>query len=105
MSSTKLVRAAIYCRVSTIGQEMDGTSLQSQEEHCRRYAAEQGYAVDEAHTYRETHTGAELWERTQLTALRGAVKRGEVAVVVAHAIDRLSREQAHLYILADEFER
>ena len=28
---------AIYCRVSTEGQEQDGTSLQTQLEACRKY--------------------------------------------------------------------
>ena len=35
-------RAAKYCRVSTVGQEADGTSLVTQEAHCRSYAVEQG---------------------------------------------------------------
>ena len=98
-------RAAVYCRVSTEGQGRDGTSLASQEEACRRYAAELGYAVDERHVYREAHTGAELWERPRLSALREAVRRREVRAVVSYAIDRLSREPAHLYILDDEFTR
>lgn len=31
------MKAAIYCRVSTEGQERDGTSLQTQMEACRKY--------------------------------------------------------------------
>lgn len=96
--------AAIYCRVSTNTQE-DGTSLDTQEAACRRYAAERGYAVTNPLVYREVYTGSELWERPQLAAMREAVRRGEVAAVIAYAVDRLSREQAHLYILDDETER
>lgn len=44
-------------------------------------------------------------ERPRLTELRAAAKRGEVAVVVAYAVDRLSRKQAHLAIVADELEQ
>jgi len=35
-------RAAIYCRVSTAGQEAEGSSLATQEARCRAFAAEQG---------------------------------------------------------------
>src|SRR5690348_17225570 len=45
--------AALYCRVSTGKQEDEGTSLASQEERCRAYAAEHGYAVGEGQVYRE----------------------------------------------------
>ena len=87
-------RAAIYVRVSTTTQEDGGTSLATQEERCRQYAASRGY--DFALFFRETHTGVELWERPQLTALRDAVRHDQVDVVVAYAIDRLSRDPVHL---------
>jgi site-specific DNA recombinase len=85
-------RAALYPRVSSRGQEEEGTSLGTQEQRCREYAAARGYVVDEEHVYREVHTGTELWERPQLAKMREAVRRREVDVVVAFAIDRLSRE-------------
>jgi site-specific DNA recombinase len=52
--------------------------------------------------YREKHTGVELWERPQLTRLREAVRRHEVDVVVAHSIDRLSRDPTHLGVIISE---
>ncbi len=88
-------RALIYVRVSTAGQE-DGTSLETQEAQCRRYAAEHGYTVDDADVYREVHTGTELWERRQLQQLRERVRRREIDVVIAYAIDRLARDPVHL---------
>lgn len=100
---TPLQSAAIYCRVSTSGQE-DGSSLETQVAACRQFAAEQGYAVDPTHVYCEVHTGAEL-DRPKLRALREAVRAGEVKVLIAFALDRLSREQAHLYILDHECAR
>jgi site-specific DNA recombinase len=95
--------AAIYVRVSSKGQE-DNYSLETQEAACRTYAAERSYRVDDARIYREVHTAAELWERPQLTALRAALRGGEFSAVICFAVDRLSREQAHLYILDDEAE-
>jgi predicted site-specific integrase-resolvase len=68
-------KAAIYVRVSTEKQEREGTSLGSQEAACRAYATAQGYQVDEAHIYREVHTGSELYERQRLAALRDLARR------------------------------
>src|SRR5436190_15226293 len=96
-------RAAIYVRVSTASQE-EGTSLESQEAACRAYAAEHGYDIDEARVYVEVHTGAELWERPRLTRLREAVREGVVDVVVAYALDRLSRDQRHVTLILAEAE-
>ena len=39
------MKAAIYCRVSTEGQEQDGTSLQTQLEACRKYCQARRYEV------------------------------------------------------------
>jgi site-specific DNA recombinase len=99
------VNAAIYVRVSTAGQEADGTSLDTQEAACRAYAVEHGYTVAERNIYRETHTGAELWERPRLSALREAVRAEALDAVIVYALDRLSRKQAHVAIIADECER
>lgn len=95
-------RAAIYVRVSSEKQE-DNFSLPTQEDACREYAEARGFRV--AETYREVYSGAALWERPQLAVLRDRVRRGEIDVVIAYAIDRLSRKQTHLAIVADECER
>src|SRR5262245_53372619 len=89
-------QAAIYGRVSPVGQEEDGTSLATQEAHCRTYAAAHGYRVDEMHVYRDVYTGTELWERPRLTALREAIRQHAITGVIAYAIDRLSRDPVHL---------
>lgn len=95
------LRAAIYARVSTDRQE-DGSSLQTQEEGCRKAAAERGFVVDEEHVYRETFSGMHLWERPQLTALREAIRQRLIDVVLVHSIDRLARNTAHLWIVLEE---
>ena len=94
--------AAIYCRVSTLAQEEEGTSLDTQEERCRQYAIAKGYQVAEPHVYRETHTGAELWERPRLTLMRQALRQKEVQAIIAYAIDRLSRDPVHLGVIISE---
>jgi site-specific DNA recombinase len=95
-------RAALYVRVSSSSQEEDGTSLATQERRCRDYASERGYAVDEAHVYREVYSGVELWERPQLTALRQAFRDQAFEVVVVFALDRLSRDPVHLGVVLSE---
>ena len=95
------MRAAIYCRVSSTGQE-DNSSLETQEVACRAYAAEHGYVVVESHVYREVYSGAELWDRPKLSALRAAGRERAVNVVVCYAIDRLSRDPVHLGVIVSE---
>jgi site-specific DNA recombinase len=95
-------RAALYPRVSGKSQEEDGTSLGTQEARMRAYARSKGYTVDDAHVLPEVHTGTELWERPLLTKLREFVRRRDVDVVIAYAIDRLSRDPVHLGVILAE---
>jgi site-specific DNA recombinase len=100
---TRPLRAAIYTRVSSAKQGEEGTSLETQEQACRAYAEARGYEV--AVVYRETHTGADLFERAQLTRLRDAIRGGDIDVVIVYALDRLSRNQAHLGFIYTESDR
>lgn len=102
MAASTTLRAAIYCRVSTDGQE-ENASLPTQEAACRAYAAERGYSVAEVYT--DVHSGFELWERPRLTILREAIRQGGLDAIICHALDRLSRRQVHTAILIDECER
>src|SRR5215211_3190093 len=100
-STDRSKRVAIYCRVSSAGQE-ENSSLDTQEATCRSYAAQQGWDI--AGVYREVFTGAELFDRPQLGRLRESVRAGEADVVLAYALDRLSRNQAHLGFLLSEWD-
>src|SRR4051812_31338836 len=104
VAPTPALRAAIYVRVSSVSQEQDGTSLQTQGAACRAYALAHGYSVDDADVYREVFTGVELWERPQLSRLRDVTRRHEVGVVIAYAIDRLARDPVHLGVVLSEAE-
>jgi len=56
--------AALYSRVSSKPQDdEDKTSLATQEAGERAWAQANGWLVDARFTYRERHTGEELWER------------------------------------------
>jgi site-specific DNA recombinase len=94
-------RVAIYCRVSSAGQE-ENSSLDTQEAGCRSYARKHGWDI--AGVYREVFTGTELFDRPQLGRLRESVRAGEAEIVLAHALDRVSRNQAHLGFLLSEWD-
>ena len=94
-------RAGLYMRVSTLHQE-DGSSLQTQEEGCRRAAIERGYVVEEAHVYHDIESGRILFERPQVIALREAIHRHLIDVVLIYDLDRLMRDQDFLAMLFAE---
>jgi DNA invertase Pin-like site-specific DNA recombinase len=90
--------AAVYVRVSTDEQE---GSLESQERACRAEAAKRGLDVAAVYTD-EGYSGGTL-DRPALVELRAAVGAGEVAVVIVFSVDRLSRRQADVLALLEEF--
>ncbi len=96
-----ITRCVVYCRVSTDAQERDGTSLDTQERACREYAADEGWTVVEM--VRDTASGFSL-ERPGLDRVREYARTGKVDVVLAFALDRLSRKQTHVAILAEEMD-
>ena len=75
-------RTAIYIRVSTGRQEETGTSLGTQEERCLEYCIDQKYHTGRKLIYREVWTGAEYYERPELTRLREDAKKGLFDVVI-----------------------
>ena len=94
-------RAGLYARVSTSRQE-DNSSLSTQEQSCRAHCGDRGYEV--VGSWTDVHTGADVFGRPGLSALREAVRARQLDVVVAHALDRLSRSQAHVGLLLTECE-
>ncbi|MDP9366988.1 MAG: recombinase family protein [Chloroflexota bacterium] len=97
------MRAAIYVRVSDQKQE-DGTSLDTQEEACRKFAADQGWTVTEGHIYREVYSGAYL-DRPQFDRLRAAIDRRELDRVVVWHSDRFGRDPDERVYLRVEAKR
>ena len=96
------MKGAIYCRVSTEGQEQDGTSLQTQLEACREYCQSRGYEV--GYELSEAWSGLSL-ERAKLAELRELVRSDRIDVVVVYSLDRFSRDPVHGVILMQELEK
>ena len=95
-------RAIVYSRVSTDAQERDGTSLDTQDRACLEYTRERGWPVLES--IRDAASGFTL-DRPGIERLRVLLRQGAVDVVVAYAVDRLSRNQNHIGVLFDEVEQ
>lgn len=94
-------RCLIYARVSDQKQEDDGTSLDSQLERCRAYAADRGWTV--VGEWREVWSGFDR-RRPHLDAVRDRIRSRSADVLLCYALDRLSRNQTDMAIIADECE-
>jgi len=84
------MNAVIYCRVSSRDQ-VDGTSLESQEAACREYA--HGHRLNVARVFIEQGESAKFADRTQLLALLDFVrsKTNHVSVLLVWKVDRFAR--------------
>ncbi|MEE3005910.1 MAG: recombinase family protein [Chloroflexota bacterium] len=95
------LRAVVYSRVSTDAQEHDGTSLDTQERASQEYVAGNGWIPMES--IRDTASASSL-DRPGIERLRLLLRQGSVDMIVAYAVDRLSRNQNHIGVLFDEVE-
>ena len=93
---TQPLRAAVYCRTAVAGRSTAGPGhdprLAAQEAACRAHATVRGWTV--VGVYAEVAPGTAAAGRPALTQLREAMHRGEVDVLLVHAVDRLSRDHA-----------
>ena len=104
MSETKIIKAVIYCRVSSKRQETDGTGLDSQATTCGEYARYRGYTV--VRKFEDGRSG-KFASRPGMKAMLAYLRehRKERFVVVIDDISRLARDiRAHLK-LRDEIAR
>jgi len=93
------IRAALYARYSSDLQS--ATSIDDQLRICREQAAREGWQVTSI--YKDAAvSGASLILRTGIQALLRDARAGKVDIVLAEAMDRLSRDQADIAILYRE---
>ncbi|SVE16750.1 uncharacterized protein METZ01_LOCUS469604, partial [marine metagenome] len=84
------MRAVIYARYSSDLQSE--TSIDDQVRLCRERAERDGMAVTEVYSDYAI-SGGTLNNRPGMLALMDAAKQGEFDVVIAEALDRISRDQ------------
>ena len=82
------MRAAIYLRVSTRSQGEEGTSLDTQEDECLRFAKERGCEVPLDFILREVASGADS-NRPLLSQVRQLAREGHIDCLIVYQPDRL----------------
>ncbi len=93
--------AAIYARVSTPGQQEDGTSLETQVAACLESAREQGDSVPPEYILQEQASGADS-NRPLLVKLRQLVRDRKIETIFIYRLDRLSRDTTDIFTLWEE---
>src|SRR6188472_3166937 len=83
------MRVAIYARYSTSLQS--AASIEDQIRVCREHAARQGWAVVE--TYSDAAISGASILRPGLQAAMAAARDGTIDILLAEALDRISRDQ------------
>ena len=100
---TRRKRAVIYCRVSTDKQEIDGESLEYQEDKCRRYA--ELHDIEVIKVLKEVKSGfIHYSHRHQLTLARQLVRDGLADMVIVWDLRRFSRNFVHSSMIFAEIE-
>lgn len=94
--SNKPRRTAIYIRVSTQEQKVDGYGLEAQRTKLREYIKNNtALNLKEVDIFEDTHTGSDLNRKSFLKMMEG-VKAKKFDAVLVWKIDRLSRSLKHL---------
>jgi site-specific DNA recombinase len=96
-------RAVIYCRVSTDKQEIDGESLEYQEEKCRRYT--ELHDIDIVIVLHEAKSGFIHYSlRDKLTFARQLVRDHMADMIIVFDLRRFSRNFVHSAMIFEEIE-
>jgi site-specific DNA recombinase len=86
-----MIRAALYARYSSDNQR--DSSIEDQLRICREHAERQGWNVADCYSDRAV-SGASVTLRPAIQALLQDAQRGRFDIVLAEALDRISRDQA-----------
>ena len=87
-----MVKIALYCRVSSREQAINGFGIDDQERRCREYIdiyyEDQGY---ELQLFREEGVSAKNIERPELQKVIELIRKRKIDVLVVYTYDRLTR--------------
>lgn len=87
-----MVKIALYCRVSSREQAINGFGIDDQERRCREYIdiyyEDQGY---ELQLFREEGVSAKNIERPELQKVIELIRKKKIDVLVVYTYDRLTR--------------
>ena len=85
----KSKQAVAYCRVSSAGQQRNGTGLDRQEEIIAEYAKQAGYELIEV--YHEAITGTDA-DRPMFTEMLADILSNGCRTIIVERLDRLARD-------------
>ena len=88
-----MLRAALYCRVSTDQQVREGDSLSSQVTALKEYAEKHNYIVVDV--YCDDGVSGTLNERDELQRMLSDVRKGKIDIILFTRLDRYYRSVKH----------
>lgn len=102
MNNFKNIRVALYIRVSTQEQALEGYSIGEQTDRLRKFAEAHGWIIVKIYTD-AGHSGADT-DRPALQNMLDDIRDGKIDKVLVYKLDRLSRSQKDtLTLIEDEF--
>jgi len=96
------METAVYCRVSTDEQALEGYSIRGQVEKLKAYVSAKSWAVYDVYLD-EGISGKNMTERPAINRMLEDIKAGYVKNVLVFKLDRLTRSVADLVQLIDLF--
>src|SRR6266498_513879 len=102
-SRRKLMRVALYARVSTTRQAQAQT-IEQQLTRLRSLVEQQGWILSDQHIYRDDGFSGASLNRPGLDRLRDAAAQAAFDAVLITAPDRLARKYVHQVLLIEELE-
>lgn len=100
----KILRVALYIRVSTEEQAMHGISLAAQEDSLRRYAAERGYKIVDIYRDEGNSARKPVMKRPVMLRLLEDVKAGKIDRILFTKLDRWFRNVREYHNVQDILE-
>lgn len=98
-----MLRAALYCRVSTDEQALNGDSLRTQLDALTRYAVKNDYQIIDKYID-DGYTGTNL-NRPHLQRLLSDIKEHKIDIVLITKLDRWGRGVSNYYKVNDILEK
>jgi len=97
-----MLKVAAYCRVST-EEQAKNFSITNQLDYLRKYCQERGYQI--YHEYVDAGWSGTILDRPALTQLMQDARARKFDMVVVYKLDRLFRNNRHMFNTLDEWEK
>ena len=99
-----MTRVALYLRVSTEEQAINGLSLQAQREALEKHAMERGYSIVDIYADEGITARKQLSKRKELQRLLSDVKKDKIDLILVTKLDRWFRNIKEYYTVQDILE-